>query len=55
MHTQGLYLASPLLWRFGVGQCVCHMQVNNACATGSTALVLARQLVEGGDIDHFTY
>ena len=24
------------------------LQVNNACATGSSALVLARQLVEGG-------
>jgi len=24
------------------------IQVNNACATGSSALVLARQLIEGG-------
>jgi len=28
------------------------MQVNNACATGSSALVLARQLIEGGAVHH---
>ena len=27
------------------------LQVNNACATGSTALILAKQLVEGGVAD----
>ena len=30
---------------------LCVRQVNNACATGSTALVLAKQLIEGGSAD----
>ena len=27
------------------------LQVNNACATGSTALILGKQLIEGGIAD----
>ena len=28
---------------------LCSLQVNNACSTGSTALLIAKQLVEGGE------
>lgn len=29
---------------------ILHVQVNNNCSTGSTALIMAKQLIEGGYI-----